>query len=125
MPRHTHPTTRARHSRAHVRYQRDRWIGRRWRQAKDIHANGWSARPWRAGPFIHPEQAREHHLASGERWSSPWPFAKPRNCFARNLFTLCSCGMCQWEEPGRRAKERRLWQADVDASLESDVEEEA
>jgi hypothetical protein len=117
VPRHTHPVPSARHSRAHIRYQRERWIERRWRQAKDRYAYGWSSRPWRAAPYIHPEQARELHVASGDRWPSTWPFAKPRNQFARNLFTLCSCGICQLEEPGERARARRLWREDVARDL--------
>jgi hypothetical protein len=35
MPRRTHPRPRRKHSRAHTRHQRERYIARRWRQAKD------------------------------------------------------------------------------------------
>lgn len=134
MPRHTHPPRRVTHSRAHIRYQRDRYIERRWKQAKARHGTwdlvrgrfGLPVEPSDAvreyaeqtfqapGPvlFVHPEQAR---AIPAELGYAPWPFGKPRGYFARNLFCLCSCLMCsnELERIGRRSREKRLWHSDA------------
>jgi hypothetical protein len=53
MPRHTHPAPRAKHGRAHTRYQRQRWIERRLRRfSRDpiyrwgLGRNGWLHTGW-------------------------------------------------------------------------------
>lgn len=95
MPRHTNPRVRAKHARAHTRYQRERWIEKRWNRLKSgekindraWHCNyhGFSIGRWgfglrdeaeiaiakivgQNGPevFVHPETARQ--LSPELRW---------------------------------------------------------
>jgi hypothetical protein len=39
MPRRTHPRPRCKHSRAHTRYHRDRYIRKRWRLGKRLYGD--------------------------------------------------------------------------------------
>jgi hypothetical protein len=95
LPRHTHPRPRRTHSRAHVRFQRDRYIRRRWRQAKDRYET------WPRGD-VHPELIRRERPPG--HW---WPFDLPRGAFARNPFNHCSCELCSVPDYERRADRRR------------------
>jgi hypothetical protein len=132
MPRHTHPRPRRKHSRAHTRYHRDRYIEKRWRLAKRIYSDEvavryyWDPRligehvdiPMRnlldaleASIVIHPEVIRR--LPRAALWPAPWPFNLDRNRFARNPFNTCSCLLCKWDkkvEP-TRAREKRGWRS--------------
>lgn len=113
MPRLTHPRRRRKHPRAHTRAQRDRYVARRWRQAKDRYDLG----------RLHPELTtrrvgpdRQARLDS----EAQWPFYLPPGCFARNLFTRCSCSLCaapKSTDP-RRARERRAWTAEAQADID-------
>jgi hypothetical protein len=95
LPRRTHPRPRHRHSRAHIRYQRDRYVRRRWRQAKTRY-DGWRSE------MIHPEVVRR--ISPPGSW---WPFDLPRGAFARNPFNHCSCDLCTVPAYERRAERRR------------------
>src|SRR5687767_3830528 len=95
MPRHTHPRAVAKHARAHVRFQRDRSVWRRWRQAKERH-DGWCSNA------PHPEVIRRERPPG--QW---WPFDLELGRFARNPFNLCSCDLCTAPAYERRADRRR------------------
>lgn len=134
MPRHTHPRPRRKHSRAHTRYHRDRYIKKRWRLAKRMYSDEFALKYYwdprlvgehddihmrnllhalTAPTIIHPEVIR--------RWPRDavlpalWPFYLERNRFARNPFNTCSCLLCKWDkkvEP-TRTREKRAWRADM------------
>jgi hypothetical protein len=93
MPRHTYPRPRRKHSRAHTRYHRDRYISKRWRLAKRIYGDDfvlkyhWDPRPVGDGQdllmrnlahalgapvFLHPEVVRR--LPRSEAPPAVWPF---------------------------------------------------
>ena len=138
MPRRTHPRPRAKHPRGETRYQRERYIRKRWRLGKRLYGDDfWLSRELsRPGPveaeherlrhalgqvgpmlFVHPEVARR--LEGWARWPALWPFSLEPGRFARNPYTRCSCGVCTWEkrfEP-RRAREKRAWHRRVEAEL--------
>jgi hypothetical protein len=135
VPRHTHPRPLRKHGRDVIRFQRDRWISKRWRQSKRTHGDrsrltgwrsfdpsseealGFAARTFQAPGarlFIHPEESR----GAPESLGPAWPFYLPANRFARNPLNLCSCGLCRSENHGRRSRERRLWRHDVDEACE-------
>lgn len=108
MPRLTHPPAVSKHSRAHLREQRNRIIDRNWGRAK--------ARHGRPGE-LHPEIARANP-AHPDAW---WPFTLTRGELARNPFNLCSCWSCSVRPPERRRRrrrEKRAWQRQVDDALE-------
>jgi hypothetical protein len=132
MPRRTHPRPRRKHSRAHVRHQRERYIARRWRQAKDLYGDEfWLGSRFDGGPgpatsedvrirhmlllvghvvTMHPEDVRELPRWVRRRLGF-WPAGLDRGRFGRNPFNTCSCVACHWEklmEP-RRAQEKREW----------------
>ena len=134
MPRHTHPRARRKHSRAHVRAQRDRYIKKRWQLGKRLYGDDfWLSRDLSApgpvdrehtqlrhalrqvGPmvFVHPEVARR--LPHWLRWQQPWPFSLEPNRFARNPYTACSCVACRSAKRAdpRRAREKRAWRSDL------------
>ena len=130
MPRHTHPRPRRKHSRAHTRYHRDRYIKKRWRLAKRIYSDDFALRYYwdprlvgqhddiqmrnllyalDARNVIHPEVIRQ--LPRAAVTPALWPFYLERNHFARNPFNTCSCALCKWSkkvEP-TRAREKRTW----------------
>ena len=130
MPRRTHPRPRRKHSRAHIRYQRDRYIRKRWQLGKRIWGDDfWLSRELsqpgpvemehdalrhllrQVGPmiFVHPEVARR--LPDWASWAKPWPFNHEPGRFVRNPYTLCSCVNCTWSKrmDPRRAREKRDW----------------
>src|SRR4051812_10198188 len=113
MPRRTHPNPRNKHSRAHIRYQRRRYIGKRWRAAKRVYGDDFwlSRRLSETGPvpsehyelrhrlrqvdpmvFVHPEVARR--FPTWLWWARQWPFSLEPGRFARNPFNTCDCWDC-------------------------------
>src|SRR4051812_31166961 len=113
MPRHTHPPAVRKHPRSATRYHRDRYIARRWRQAKDRYGYRWGAER------RHPE-AVVRQPASGGRWEqvdvNDWPFYWPDGFFARNPWTLCSCWMCRYDDGLSRSAEKRRWRQQEEAA---------
>lgn len=138
MPRHTRPPAQRKHPRSHIRAQRDRYARRRFAEAKrrlagdrylgTLHIRAYPAlagsasERWlqdqlgQAGPvyWVHPEMARRAPHPIREHL---WIFGYPDGELTRNPHTRCSCWACQYEEPGRRGRERRAWSADVDEQL--------
>lgn len=134
MPRHTHPRPRRKHSRAHIRYHRDRYIKKRWRLAKRIYSDEFMLRHYwdprlvgenddvhmrnllhtlNARVVIHPEVIRR--LPRTSPAPALWPFYLERNRFARNPFNTCSCLLCKWDkklEP-TRTREKGAWRTAV------------
>ncbi len=112
MPRHTHPAVRSKHSRAHIREQRDRQAARRWKQAKDRYGFSWSR-------HAHPEDQRNGLADPRDIW---WPFDLSANQLARNPFSLCSCELCsapRWHRRAARRRQRPLWAAEIADQLDS------
>jgi hypothetical protein len=141
VPRHTHPRPRRKHSRAHSRHQRDRYIARRWRQAKDRYGDEFmlsSRLTGGPGPVtdedirirhllrvvghvltMHPEDVQRLPWWVRRRYDF-WPAGLDRGRFARNPFNTCGCMGCHWEklmEP-RRARVKRQWRRAADAEAE-------
>jgi hypothetical protein len=135
MPRRTHPRPRRKHSRAHTRHQRERYIARRWRQAKDRYGDEFllsSRLTGGPGPVtdedvrirhllgvvghvltVHPEAVRLLPWWVRRRYDF-WPAGLDRGRFSRNPWNTCGCVGCHWAkrmEP-RRAREKRAWVRD-------------
>lgn len=120
MPRHTHPASRHRHDRAHIRFHRDRIIDKRWGDLK--------TRRWDGG--LHPDiiQAaipRDWKADRGWFWdlgngaagmgTGGWWFSQPKNKLSDcHPDRRCSCMMCKGAKawPGRRSRENRKWRED-------------
>jgi hypothetical protein len=134
MPRHTHPAPVRKHSRAHVRAQRERVIAKRWRFAKRRYPDRAlidtrrlrglesSAASFPGTPmvFVHPDSS-DPALAVLKRW----PFSVPRGSYTRNPFPQCSCFMCtriDHFEPRRARRRRELHDIVADALSEREGE---
>lgn len=104
MPRLTHPRPLRKHDRGHIRFQRERYELRRWRQARDRYDN-W---PFGAG---------QPQVIAQDRTVNDWPFNLPSGRFSRNVFTRCSCELCSAPAHERRADRRRanrVWRQQED-----------
>jgi len=109
MPRHTHPPARGGHSRAHIRFHRDRILLVRWRQAKRLLGPRYRDHPedlrYRGGPIPRPALDL---------------FTKPLGLLADEQAWLgcrrSGCLLCEVRpDPGReRRREERRWRADWD-----------
>lgn len=111
MPRHTRAPAKAKHSRAHQRFHRDRIIARRWAQAKRLLGNNRVSGE-------HPEALRAAALKA-----KPDPF--PTSVFERPVGELYNelawvgcrrprCGLCGGaQDAGReRLAAERAWRED-------------
>ena len=96
MPRHTHPGPVRKHSRAHLREQRSRFIVRNWGKSKRRYGYSWIV-------SLHPEVARRQP-DHPDAW---WPFDLPANVLTRNPFNRCSCEMCSVRPEHRRLRRHR------------------
>jgi hypothetical protein len=89
MPRHTHVRVRHRHTRAHIRFNRDRWVAKRFAQYKRLALWGLS-------------QAR---------LDEPWGYLEDEQAWLGCRRT--QCGLCHVRDAGRRSREdsgwRRAW----------------
>lgn len=118
MPRHTHPPARAKHSRRHTRAMRDRYVQRRWQQAKARYAHLTAVHPDAQRDLARQDPDRyRYRFGVTDTGTYGWPFTLPDSRLARNPFTLCSCWMCSWrsvDNRRRRRAEQRAWRLDVD-----------
>jgi hypothetical protein len=108
MPRHTYPSLRAKHPRAHTIHQRGRYISRRWHELKNRERYHWD----RTTVFFHPEEVAEANL---RRWSM-WEVARRgrSNLLNRNPWNRCSCWVCQNDGDPSRTQERRADRREID-----------
>lgn len=86
MPRHTHVLARHRHSRAHIRFHRDRWVAKRFAQYRRV-TPPWAL--WR--PRLNEPLG---YLEDEQAWLG---------C------RRAHCGLCHAKDPGRRQCEDREW----------------
>lgn len=86
MPRHTHVPVHHRHSLAHIRFHRDRWVAKRHTQYKRL------TPPW---------AIRQAFL------DLPWGRLEDEQVLlgCRRV----RCGICHIHDPGRRGRERSQW----------------
>lgn len=122
MPRKTTPRVAAKHSRAHIRHQAQRWAMRRFRRDKATRSDAWALtthydyEPGRrdlvrisdrhAPVFVHPDTAQRNPHAHPDSW-----FARSLHEWSCNFMTYCSCRGCTHDDdPARRQKERMDWQ---------------
>lgn len=82
MPRHTHPLARAKHGRAEIRQQRERWSNRRWARLKsgeyirDADEVGWGRHAFARGGW-RPLDAEESQLAEALGQAGPVLYLHP------------------------------------------------
>lgn len=86
MPRHTHRSSRHRHSRAHIRFHRDRWVAKRFAQYRRV------SPPWAIWE---------------PRLSEPWGFLEDEQAWLG--CRRARCGWCHADKPKRRARDKRAW----------------
>lgn len=136
MPRHTHPGPRRhRHTRAHVREQRDRWIGRRQRRLareqmlRELHAErvwrGRDAGPPAAPPLI--DELAEDLRGRPTSWHVAPGGVPHRGGLSQRLldgvgacgdYYDCACGHCLSDaHPSRRARAKRQTTELIDEQL--------